>query len=93
MWLKEDAEEKLEAALDRVWDCELDVWEIEQKLREANDQRRHAYQNARDWGATYESLSKLTHAIKNELGPEELGENWEKMGVSLQRIEQRVKGK
>jgi len=93
MWLKEDTEEKLEAALDRVWDCELEVWEADQQLKELKAKRRHAYNEAREWGATYESLSRLTHKMRDELGPEELGSDYEKIAVSLQRIDQRVKGK
>lgn len=93
IWMKGDVEEKREAALDRVWDAELEVWEAEQQLKEINAQRAHAYNEARQWGVTYNDLSRLTEKMRDELGPEELGPDYEKIAVTLQRIEQRAKGK
>lgn len=91
-YMRGGPQELLEQAYKRVYEAELAAWDAHKAYKEADEERRNVYQLALDRGATYRSLSELTHQMKEDLGPRRLGPDYEKMGVSFQRIAQRLKG-
>jgi hypothetical protein len=92
-YMKGGPQELLEQAYKKVYESELEVWDLHQEIKEVEQERRENYQLAMDRGATYRSLSELTHQMAKDLGPARLGPDYEKIAVSFQRIDQRMRGK
>jgi hypothetical protein len=89
----------LEKAYVDMEEVELDVWDAYHKYEMLKAKRRGAYQRVLDLNGTLRGISERTHALEDEMKEEAKVEDnanpdyWDGLGVSFQRIGQRVQGK
>jgi predicted nucleic acid-binding Zn-ribbon protein len=100
-----EEDDALERAYEEMEDIELDVWDkrkeiekLDRQLKKLYENQRGAYQRVLDLNGTLRSISQRIYALEDDMKEEAKEEGadpsyYNDLGVSFQRIAQRVQGK